>query len=541
MLNTLVIKNFAIIDDITISFDKNMNVITGETGSGKSIIITAIDLLLGARSSTNLVKRDCEKSYLRASFSLNEYLKVILDNLDIEYDDVLELERVIKVNGNSTYKINGCLTQLNVVKQITDGLVDIHSQSASNHYFDDDNLISYLDLINSIDYDSYSALYEQFIDISTKINDLSAIRDEFEYQMALDELSHINEISAYDGELEELIAKSNKLNNLEKLVSTKQILDDSKDHLIEQLTTLDKTIEKLQLFDIKVDYELFKSLNIEIIELLDSITIDEEEEFVDINQIESRIYTINKLIKRYGNSYSDVVTKAESLNNFIYEYENSEYLLKQAHEQLNLILPKLEIQAQTISTLRKQNALIIENEVNALLKLMYMEDAAIKFEFKHTNYLKNGFDDISILISTNLNDFQTINKVASGGEKSRVIFAIKCVFAKFQNYSTVILDEIDTGVSGRVAKSMGLLMRELASNTQLIVITHLPQVSSIASKHLLVEKSNSDGEYISNIKTLDYDEKIEVIAKMLSGEEVTTEAISNATAIYNEMQGSFHG
>ncbi len=535
MLESLTIKNFAIIDDMTIDFKNGFSVIIGETGTGKSIIIEALNLILGSRANNSMIRQGYDKSFLTGIFSINKQVKDYLEECDIDYDDVIEIVRILNINGKSSYKINGSSVTLATINKIRDLIIEIKRQSDNEISSDSDFAIKLIDKYGSIEneksYIEYSKLYNEYVEVKKRLNDLKSGALEIDVDYVNMQISRIDEIATYDGELEELIEKSKLCSNGFKLselsnkiqANLKQLYDTSNEVCNDYNTFIELGGKKL------ADYN---EINVMIEDFVNSFSYDDVSfSESEVEYIEDRIYSINKLFKLYGGDFQGMMTAYDELNEQLYQYENAEFLLEKYSNELSELEKLMFEKCELFNKIRKQYANKMADAVKVILEKMYMENAAVCFDFSVKDFEVDGNNVVKLLISTNNNTFLPIEDIASGGERARVILAFKKIIADNSDISTIIFDEVDTGVSGRVAKAMGQIMSEIALKTQVISITHLPQVAALATYCLYVDKTTGSDNVVSNIVYVTDQDKVVAIAKLLSGEQVTQEAIENAKSL----------
>ncbi len=538
MLKNLKIKNFAIIDDVEIEFNSGFSVITGETGAGKSIIIEALNLILGSRASASMVKKSASKSFIFGLFEINDIIAKYLDDQEIDFSDELELTRVITSNGKSTFKVNGQIVPLSIIKEIRDLLIEIKKQSDDEISNDKNFAIKLLDGVSKItdegQFVKYQDHYKNYVALNKKLKEITNKNNEVDIDHIKKEISRLHSLDIKDGEYEELIQKSKFFNDSEAIMKLGSDIRKLLDGSVDSLYALKQNMHKISEYG--YDYkEGIDSIVIQFEEYMNNFNVDVEEvSESEINFIEERIFEIKKCFNKYGGDFVSYKSSLEDMEETVYNIENSAIVIDELNREINLSVNSMKECLVDIDKFRDKWASFISNEVNDILSRLYMEEALIKFDSIIADYSINGNRDYSILISTNGNEYLPINMFASGGEKSRVMLAIKSVVASKLNLSTIIFDEIDTGVSGRVAKAMGEVMKEMSKFTQVISITHLPQVASIADYHLKVEKSLQDEEVVSDVKYLNDQDRVNEIASMLSGDIVSEEALSNANKLLNE-------
>ncbi len=536
MLKQLVIKNFAIVDDLEINFADEFNVIVGETGSGKSIIVKAINLLLGERSSSALIKDGYDKSYLKLLFSLNEAVAKILDDLAIFYDDEVELTRILNINGKSVFKINGQIVNLQTVKKMRPFLLDLYSQDERFNFFSNLNL---LEIMSNFEDDSkelisYQKIYQKYCKLKEKMEELKNKTSRRDYEYYKMQLEEILKIAPQETELTTLKKQAEQASNYEKICQSKNQFTDLKSRILSDLEHLHTLLSDLdQFYDL--DLKRFDELNLDLNDFLSDLDINVEENQFDIDSIEERIFTITQLYKKYDNSYKTMLDFQKECEEYLYNFENSEYLLEKYVKELIDVEKELTLKAKDLQAKRVRASEKIVESINDKLVLLRMENDRVKIVFHEKAFHELGNVEAEILISTNLGTYKKISEIASGGEKTRLIFAIKLITSQKQANLTLIFDEIDTGVSGRVAKAMGKEMKQLALFHQVICISHSPQIVACAKHFYHVQKQLLHNEISSNLLKLREEEIITLIASLLSGDEVSEIALENARVLRGEM------
>ncbi|HOJ37670.1 MAG TPA: DNA repair protein RecN [Ignavibacteriales bacterium] len=555
MLKVLSIKDFALIDNININFGKGLNIITGETGAGKSIILDALGLILGDRASVDVIRKGANKTVIEAIFDIsgNTKVKKFLVENEIDYDDELIVRREVSIKGTSRCFINDIPTTLNNLKEAGNYLVDLHGQHEHQSLLDVSNHIKMLD-----EFGNLTDKLKNYHDVYTELNKIIKQRDELKnqekllkekldfYSFQFQEISNINPQPNEDETLEEelkVLENSEKL--LELTSNSYDLLYSSDNSVINLLGLIEKNLIQIVKYDkSKNDYlNLLNIANENLVELsnnlrqyLDIIDLDPQA----LEEKRNRLVDLNNLKRKYGKSiaeileYKDKIAKeidiAENFNDKIAELENN---IKNLYNQLfNL--------ASELSKERKEIAQKVEQQVVAILANLGIEKAKFKVEFKNLldeditkiNYNFYGYDELEFLISTNLGeDLKPLSKVASGGEISRIMLALKTILAKSDKLPILVFDEIDTGISGRIAQKVGEALKDLAKYHQIISITHLPQIAGFADIHFMVKKEESEGRTVSSITKLSDDEHIYEIAKMISGDKVTEAAIESAKTL----------
>jgi DNA repair protein RecN (Recombination protein N) len=550
MLNHLVIKNFAIIDEVSIEFEPNMTVITGETGAGKSIIIDAIDLLLGSRASKDVIKHGEQTAIIQGEFTnLSHHTQTLLDQYDIEHDGDILIQRAIKQDGRNKVTINGMMVSSSILKEIAGNLVDIHSQHQSNYLLNQKNHLSLIDQLNQKIIQpvkkKYQNSYKSFVALKNEYED--ALNKKYSEE-------HIDYIQFQLNEIIEAnlsVEEEDELLNMKKQVEFHDRIFNALTEVVEVMSTkndLNSSIYDVfrgvdQIRDVDTEYsEIADSLNDlyynaeEIVSSANKALYALDSFEIDLNEIESRLFTYQKLKKKYGGSVEAVLETQVSLENELDKLADREEYLSNLKQRVGLKYEECLVIAEKLSKVRKKQAHTLEKNIKEYMDALHMPHANFKVDFsvKYTNDGKDklsssGKDDITFMISTNVGQpLKPINRVASGGEISRVMLTLKIIFADVQGTETIIFDEIDTGVSGKVADSIGKKMHELGRQIQVFSITHNPQVAAISDHHLFVSKSSKNNETFTNVNYLSLDERTEKIAMMLSGENIDDVALSHA-------------
>lgn len=546
MLRKLHIKNFAIIDDLTIDFDSGFNVLTGETGSGKSIIIEALGVVLGGRSNKEMIKTGSDSAYVEALFYVDSDIKSKLDDFGIEYDELLIISREIYANQPSVARVNNKIVTNIVLNNITSNLIDIFGQHEHQSLLDVKNHIYILDsflldesliLLHEINelFDEYLSIKERKKEIEIDSSQRERELDLIKYQ--IDEIDSPN-LTIEDENIEQ---EYKKINNLEEILkSGNKALDYLKGDFLEQnaLDMIDKSLAQLKDL-VKLDnvfqeyYEELLNYRFEINEIsskidnyLNSLYYDEEK----LSFLRQRLDTINSLKKKYGNSIDEILAFRKNLE------KKYELLLNLEHEQ-NMLDEKLSILEQSIryksnelSKHRKNIAKELEDNIKKQLMFLNMENVNFVVDFRNKGSIsRNGIDDVEFLISTNLGEkLKPLSKIISGGEMSRIMLALKAIFADRDNISSLIFDEIDTGISGRTAQLVGEKIKEISKTHQVIAISHLPQIVALADSHFSIYKSSEDNTTITRVSKLSFEERIRELARMLGGATITDTTLRHA-------------
>lgn len=540
MIESLYIENFAIIDQVQIDFQSGMTVLTGETGAGKSIIIDAIGQLIGQRSQPSFVKNGADYAFIEGVFSSNKEIdKILLDN-NFPIDEHLVISKKINHDGKSAIKINYRNSSQLLLKKIMSQIVDIHSQFETHQLFNESYHLKLLDNFignELIDLKKeYLTLYQTYKNLNQKY--LSLTKEELtdeQLDFYLAQLKEIEELDLENFDEEEFLKERNNLLNYEKnsqhIKNYKALMDSSKGIMDLFKQSLNE-LSYLEIDDIKHNYDQLYDLYYTV----DGINQDIYDQFSQsyfseerYNEVQDIFFKLNKLKRKYGQTIDAIIDFKNSLIEKIKLFKNRDQMI----ENINLKLKETENQliyyAKKISILRKNKALELEKEVKYILNQMYLQQVQFKFDFQINDFNDNGIDNVKIVVSTNSGQpLQPLQKIASGGELSRIMLAIKAVSQNSKDGGTIIFDEADTGVSGKVAESIGHVMKKISKKQQVICITHLAQVACFANNHLFIEKEQMDNTSKVHVRLLNEKESVYELAKMISGKEITQQSIDHA-------------
>ena len=550
MLKNLSIKNYLLIDDLSVSFNNGFTVITGETGAGKSILVGGISLILGKRADLSVNRDKSKKCIIEGVFDIGSFnLKSIFDENELDYDTDTILRREISSSGKSRAFINDSPVNLSQLSHIGSKIIDIHSQHQNIEVLNSEFQFELLDLIsnNKDNILKYKNLYEDFKVKSKALNELidkkQNLIQTIDYnKFILDEIDNANIL---DEDIDELENMQNSLSNFEEtsreLNQSSQIISDDEVGLITLLLKLKNSIDKVsnnsqkfnlisqRISSIKIDLEDISS---EIDNFLDSLEQNPEK----LNKIINKIDIINNLFRKHSlNSIKDLSIFRDNLAlkvNTTENIDNEIQLHQTVCEDLNLKLNNIAIQ---IHEKRKSVINDLTNEIEVVLHELGMVNSKFKITlFKTENFYSNGMDTIDFEFLANKGyEFKKIKDAASGGEMSRIMLSIKSIMAKYKKLPSIIFDEIDTGVSGEISKKMGTIMKELGSRIQTFSITHLPQIAAMGESHFLIYKNDIDGYTKTMISRLNDSERIVEIAKMLEGNNASESAYTHAKQLLN--------
>ena len=551
MLLELRIKDFAIIEEVHLQFYDGMTVLTGETGAGKSIIIDAVGLLAGGRGSTEFVRHGAKKCVLEGQFNLvnPKRLTPILDAYGITLeDDILIIQREIFASGRTVCRVNGSIVTIANLKEIGNALIDIHGQHEHQELMHQENHIYLLDNFAPDTLIPLRQTFQEkratFLDLKKQIDQW--VENEKEYAQRLDmlefQVKEIEDVQLVPGEDKELQEESKKLSNFHNVSNALQVafdaLQESNGSALETSGVAMEELERIS--DINQDYKelsntvssLFYQLqevSSEILSELDQLEFDEGRLF----EIEERLNAISQLKRKYGDSVEEILDYYNKASEELYELKHSDRNIDQLKAKLDQITPELEEAGHALTEERQKQAVILEEAIMEQLTELFMENATFSVEFKNESTIDNmnayGFDDVEFYISTNPGEpLKPLQKIASGGELSRMMLAIKTIFSSTQGITSIIFDEVDTGVSGRVASAIANKIHSVAKNSQVLCISHLPQVAAIADEHLYIFKTVKDNRTKTHVALLNDEERTREIARMLSGTETTEASLKAA-------------
>ncbi|MFV9510780.1 DNA repair protein RecN [Tepidibacillus sp. LV47] len=553
MLLELVIRNFVIIDELKISFDKGLNILTGETGAGKSIIFDAMQLVTGGRGSTEYIRYETDKAEIEALFDLPSSHPVfaIIESLGLEVpsDHLILLKREILKNGKSICRVNGHLVTLSMLKEIGEWLIQFHGQHQQQHLLFEEKQLEMLDAYGHKAIQSskqeFQSLYQKYQSLVKEVKHL--IDHEKELTQRLDLLKYqIDEITRANltlGEDEELTKKRNQIRHAEKIVKgltdTLRILS-QENGVIDLLSYVTSVLDSISNYDAKVAkineqlqsfYYQIEDFAMEMNRIIQEYDFDPKQ----IDYIEERLSTIHTLKRKYGDTVKAILEYAASIEDEIELLEHKDHHLQKLQSELAEIEQDLIIEALELSKIRKSLAKTLSDQIENELKDLQMKNVKFKIELTYQEdhqgiqvndkryfISQNGLDKIQFLISPNPGEpLKPLHKIASGGELSRIMLAIQTILSHQDAITTLVFDEIDSGVSGRAAQAIAEKLSFVAKNKQIFVITHLPQVAVMGDHHYLIQKKVVKDLTFTEIVMLNEMERINEIARMLGGVEIT--------------------
>ena len=546
MLLEISIKNFAIIESISLNFEKGMTVLTGETGAGKSIIIDAMNMMLGARATTDVIRHGTPKAEIEGLFSFenSRVLTEIFAEQGLELGDEIIIRREILRNGRSISRVNGQLVNLSVLKLIGQHLVDIHGQHDQEELmrpqlhiqmldeFGDANFLSLKEAYQD-SFDSYRRMRKQVLDLKKNQQEHKARIEMLEFQIA--EIEAVNlkvgEDISLNQERDKLL---NHKNIADTLTNAYSMLDNEEFSSLANVRSAMNDMESIEEFD--TDYREISSTLSESYFALEDVTKRLESIIDDLDfdgnrllQVESRLDLIYTITRKYGGNVDDVLLYFSKITD--------EYNLLTGNnlssEDMEIELKKLEKQlvelANEVAIARHEIAIGLEAEIKRELQDLYMEKAQFQVRFTKGKFSREGNELVEFFISTNPGEeFKPLVKVASGGELSRLMLAIKSAFSRKEGKTSIVFDEVDTGVSGRVAQAIAQKIHKIGQHGQVLAISHLPQVIAIADYQFFIEKISDEHTTVSTVRLLTREERVQEVAKMLAGDDVTEAALTQA-------------
>ncbi|MBC1357593.1 DNA repair protein RecN [Listeria booriae] len=564
MLQELTIRNFAIIESLNLSFQEGMTVLTGETGAGKSIIIDALGLLVGGRGSVDFIRHGEEKLEIQGLFTINPQNKGCLEALEgngIDASDhMVVLERTLFQSGKNTCRINGKLATTGVLREIGSRLIDIHSQHEHQELMNDEFHLQLLDRFAwkeiAPTLSQYEAKYAEYKEMKAKWHNWT--KNEQELAQRLDMLRfQQDEITNADlrlGEEEALMEQKHVLANFEKInenlqnaytalqgeerglefVSEAMRYVGAASDILPEFKTLSESVAS--------SFYLLEESAMQIRQELDKLEFQPDE----LDTIESRLNELNQLKRKYGKTVEAIIHYNEEIDQEILELSDRETHLGQLEKELDNAKQDLQKLAEKLTTIRQKAAKQLEKQIKNELNQLYMEKAIFQVNFATpaSEFTENGIDKVAFYMSTNPGEpLKPLSRIASGGELSRMMLALKTIFSRHQGITSIIFDEVDTGVSGRVAQAIAEKIYAVAVGSQVLCISHLPQVAAMADHHFYISKTTTANRTMTSVTALSGDEKVEEISRMIAGIEVTdvtkqhaTEMLTQATKIKSEKQ-----
>ncbi|GEQ05207.1 DNA repair protein RecN [Staphylococcus gallinarum] len=548
MLQTLSIKQFAIIDELEVHFGDGLTVLSGETGSGKSIIIDAIGQLIGMRASSDYVRHGEKKAIIEGIFDIDDSKEALtlLSELSIDSDeDFLLVKREIFSSGKSICRINNQTVTLQDLRKVMQELLDIHGQHETQALLKQKY---HLQLLDNYAEDTYAKLLQQYIDTFDRYQAKKKELEELETAdqallQRLDllkfQLDEIKEAHLKDGEVEQLETDIKRIQNSENLslalnnahltLTDEHAITDRLYELSTQLESIGEILpDKYDKLKDEVD-QFYYTLEDAKHQIYDELTNTEFDEQY-LNELESRMNLLNSLKRKYGKDITELIIYQEKLELEINKIENYEESTSQLREQINELYQRVLDLGGQLSKERRKVAQQLRNHIVDEIQNLQMKDANLEISFKPLDKPnREGIEFVEFLISPNKGEpLKSLNKIASGGELSRIMLALKTIFVKSRGQTAILFDEVDSGVSGQAAQKMAEKMRDLAQHIQVICISHLPQVATMSDYHLLISKASNDDRTTTQVKELTGDERVDEVARMISGASVTELTRQNA-------------
>jgi len=545
MLLEISLKNYTIIDSLTVEFTSGLNIITGETGTGKSVIVDAVNILLGDKVFPELIKSGCEEAEIEALFDIenNKNLLKLLEESGITQNDgLLLIKRTISNTGRGKVFINGSISTLNILGTVTEGLVDIFSQHEHQSLLKPANHIKYLDTFsdNSPLFEEYKIIYFEYLYINKKLEELSATNQDHtdKQEFLAFQLKEISEANILLNEDEELIEEEKILSNYEKIINnlnnSYQLLYDTESSAYNNIKNAVRELNESSNIDSNLE-QMANSINTILVEI-------EENAFsvrdylskmifnpVRLEEINERLSVISSLKRKYGPNIKDILEEKEKLEEELDNVVNNEDKLHQLEAEKESTYKKLDFIAKELSLKRIKYAEVLEQYFVKESENVGLKGSVLKVLIDKKEISPDGIDKITLLFSANPGETpKELNKVASGGELSRIMLLLKEIISKKDNGSILIFDEADSGIGGTTAETIGKKIKNLSQNNQVICITHLPQVAKFAKSHFKVNKEIKANSTSVTIGRLGSNEKIEEIGRMISGENVTEKTLEAA-------------
>ena len=548
MIQELSVQDFAIISSLNLEFKEGMTVLTGETGAGKSIIIDAMGLLVGGRGSSDFIRDGMDRCRIEGSFYI-ENKEVMLDYLEekgVEMpDDLLIIQREIHRNGRNNCRINGQLVNTKILREVGQRLVDIHGQNEHQELMNPAHHLSMLDNFAASDMlpliSEYQIHFKKHQELSTKIKKFYENEKEYVQRMDMLHFQHdeIAEANLIDGEEEQLLEERKKMLSFQQITdalkNTYHYIDSEESQTLDLVAQAMNEMSHIEHLDssYKETHELVQTAYYSLQEalgnitsLMDTLELDEER----LNEVDNRLDTIRQLKRKYGETVTDIIAYFNTISEELAINETSTMDIKELEASFEKEEKRLATLSEKLTEKRRKIALDLEKNILKELKSLYMENTQFKVVFDTTDsYQLTGKDKVEFFISANVGEeLKPLTKVVSGGELSRVMLAIKTIFSKSQGITSIVFDEVDTGVSGRVAQAIAEKIHEIGKNSQVLCITHLPQVAAISDTHYYIQKEIKNNRTETSVRELSENQRINEIARMLSGAEVTPLTLEHA-------------
>ncbi|SEO30081.1 DNA repair protein RecN (Recombination protein N) [Amphibacillus marinus] len=559
MLTELSIKDFAIIDHLTINFNSGLTVLTGETGAGKSIIIDAIQLLSGGRGSVEYIRHGSKKATLEGLFNVDDPKHEVFQiaetyGVETDNDGMFVLHRTISASGKSICRVNGSLITLAILREFGRLLIDIHTQHETQSLMDADRHIQLLDLYSRDEIEEvqkeYQSIYKKLLAVKGRLKHFE--KNEQEIIQRLDlltfQLKELKDAELTPNEDEQLEKERDRLANYDRIFQNVQEAYSAlhgERHGLDWLSLALSALETASTYEqnLKEEAEQFSNhfylvedIAMRLRQYLDQLEFDPNR----LNLIESRLNELNRLMRKYGSSVNEMLEYAAKVEDEIDQLKDRDQSMQQLQNHLQAYTEDAIAEANHLHDIRINNAARLKVSMHKELKDLYLEKAQFQVDISKRitgnvsakNLGLNGFDYVQFMLSTNPGEpLKPLNKVASGGELSRIMLALKKIFAKHQGVTSVIFDEVDTGVSGRVAQAIAEKIVNIAAKSQVLCITHLPQVAAMADTHILIEKKMLQNSTHTIVSQLEKKQQVEEIARMITGTELTKASLMHANEL----------
>ena len=559
MLRVLSVRDFAIIEDLEVNFSSNLTVLTGETGAGKSLIIDTISLLLGQRADSDMIRYGKKEANITGIFDYKEDLADLFAKYGIPVLELVTIERIITENAKNTIKVNGISVTLNELRQITKHLADLHIQNDTYRLFNPEGYLDLLDSLTKSDFNNLLSSYslslmkynEAIREYETVLKGKKNLEEKLEFlKYEREELEALGLYENMDVELEESISKLSNYDKIQNNLSNAYNNLDRND-LLDSIYEASKSLEKIEGYSKEYEeskakmldcYYILDEIKSNLYDQLDSLDYDEDE----LNSLIEKQNALQKAMEKYKKNVSELMTYLNEISLQIDMAENYDDTLNQRKNNVINLFNTLKEKAIKLTNYRKKVAKDLAKSIILECRDLDLDNTQFEVEFNEVSFedpfdkglfKDNGVDNINFLVSFNKGEpLKPLYKVASGGEASRMMLAFKTIFYKVSNVSLMIFDEIDTGVSGQTAKKIALKIHDIAKNVQVLCITHLPQVASIGDYHKHIYKELVDGRTKTLVKDLTKEERIEEIAKMLSGDSLSLYALEHAKELLKEQE-----
>lgn len=556
MILELYMKNCALVEESRINLGENLNILTGETGSGKSIIIEALGLCLGNKYDKSFLRKGTEKGIAEIIVSSpSSNLQNILNEYDIDLeDDELIITRIIYADGKSVARINGRTIKMSILKEIALTFIDLHGQHQNQALFNKDTHLKFLDLfggkIIDLPRDEYKNTYTEFNKVKKALNTLNENKDEKEIQREIDLLKfQINEIEAATlskDEYEDLLRQREIYRNSEKIYKNLNLsyekLHDGSVNAVDLVGMASKEISEISKYDETLNEysEIIERIMYELQDTCRDLRNYKENidfEPYELEQIEVRVDEINNLRRKYGDTIEDILKYKDEISSRLEEIVNRDEMSERLKNKLAQLEEELSKKASSLIKVRQEVAINLEQAILNELESLDMKGVSFKVNFTESSYSQSGNSEVEFMISFNLGeDLKPIYKVASGGEMSRFMLAFKTILADIDEIDTIVFDEIDAGISGIAAQVVGEKLHNIANKKQILCITHLPQIAANADTHFCISKNSDENRTYTTIKKLKDEESINEIARLIAGSNITDTTIEHAREIVNLTQ-----